>query len=58
MTAIGENPERLTQWMNENYRFVSERFGEKRSDTAHSLCRCAVNQGWQTFRQRGHGRQA
>ncbi|MFS2337143.1 MobV family relaxase, partial [Phocaeicola vulgatus] len=27
MTAIGENPERLTQWMNENYRFVSERFG-------------------------------
>ena len=29
-----------------------------RADTAHSLCRCAVNQGWQTFRQRGHGRQA
>lgn len=29
MTAIGENPERLTQWMNENYRFVSERFGGK-----------------------------
>lgn len=60
MTAIGENPERLTQWMNENYRFVSERFGgEKRcglhpthgrADTAHSLCRCAVNRGRQTFR--------
>lgn len=65
MTAIGENPERLTQWMNENYRFVSERVrGEKRcglhptygrADTAHSLCRCAVNRGRQTFRQRGHG---
>ena len=26
-----------------------------RADTAHSLCRCAVNRGRQTFRQRGHG---
>lgn len=27
MKIIGENPEKLTQWMNENYRFVCERFG-------------------------------
>lgn len=29
MKAIGENPERLTQWMNENHKFVRERFGER-----------------------------
>lgn len=29
MKAIGEDPERLTQWMNENFRFVCERFGGK-----------------------------
>lgn len=27
MKAIGESPERLIQWMNENFRFVCERFG-------------------------------
>lgn len=27
MKAIGKEPERLTQWMNENFRFVCERFG-------------------------------
>lgn len=29
MKVIGDNPERLTQWMNENHKFVCERFGGK-----------------------------
>lgn len=29
MKAIGKDPERLTQWMNENFRFVCERFGSR-----------------------------
>lgn len=29
MKAIGKDPEKLTQWMNENFRFICERFGSR-----------------------------